>query len=101
MSAPGTSATSSPAAAAAAGTAEHGAVVLRLALLGCGVISRHHIDAIARMASPRPIAITAVIEPDPTRRAAAAAAVAEALGGAPPKTFESLDEARCQALLAI
>ena len=49
---------------------------LRLALVGCGVISRHHIDAIATLGGR--ILVTAIIEPNAERQAAA---VASCTGG--------------------
>jgi predicted dehydrogenase len=61
---------------------------LRLALLGCGVISRHHIDAIATLGGGR-ILVTAIIEPNADRRTAAVASCATKLSYE-PRAFESL-----------
>ena len=64
---------------------------LKLALVGCGIISRHHITA-AATARPRRIQITAVIDPNAERRGVAAAAVLE-LFGERPLEFDSLASA--------
>ena len=66
-------------------------VKLKLALVGCGIISRHHITA-AATARPRRIQITAVIDPNAERRGVAAAAVLE-LFGERPLEFDSLASA--------
>jgi predicted dehydrogenase len=61
---------------------------LNMALVGCGIISRHHISAAALM-RPLRIQITAVIDPSAERRSVAAAAVLE-LFGERPLEFDSL-----------
>ena len=62
---------------------------LKLAFVGCGVIFKHHLSAIASLPEPRRILVSCVIEPNEERRAAAVLAVAQALG-ATPESFASL-----------
>jgi len=59
-----------------------------IAFVGCGVISKHHLDAIAAL-DRGVVTVTAVIEPNAERLAACADAVEKALG-ARPAEFASL-----------
>jgi len=66
---------------------------VQLAFVGCGVISAHHLDAIAALPSPRRIDVTVVIDPNPERRSAAADAVVAKLSSPRPLGFATLKEA--------
>lgn len=65
---------------------------LKLAFVGCGVVFKHHLEAIAAQ-HPRRIIVTALVEPHAERRAAASKAIQEKLKGEPPHAFASLKEA--------
>lgn len=63
---------------------------LRVAAVGCGVVWRHHLQAVLEM-QPRLISYSAVVEPDALRRAAALKALDGQ--GAPARSFATLMEA--------
>jgi len=68
--------------------------VVRLALVGCGIISKHHLSAIATLPQPRRVVVTAIVEPNPAVRADAVAKVHACLGGrVPPQAFATLEDA--------
>lgn len=51
-------------------------------MVGCGVIFKYHVAAIAALPAPRRIRVAVVVEPDPAARAAALLHVQAALSGA-------------------
>ncbi|CAJ1326980.1 unnamed protein product [Effrenium voratum] len=63
----------------------------RCCAVGCGVIWRHHLHAVASM-EPRRLVYTCVVEPDDARRAAAVEAVRAQLGEE-PLAFVTLEDA--------
>ena len=62
-------------------------------MVGCGNISRYHVDAIAAGPAPRRVAVTCLVDPDASRAAALSQLIVEKLGCDPPREFASLEEA--------
>ena len=67
--------------------------MLTVCMVGCGNISRYHVDAIASAPAPRAVVVTALVDPDESRAAALSKLIVEKLGSEEPRIFASLEDA--------